>query len=33
MIHIVRRLPPPVQKALFAASLLAVAGGVFLLLQ
>ncbi len=33
MLHIVRRLPPLAQKALFATSLLALAGGVFLLLQ
>ena len=31
MLHIVRRLPPPVQKALWVASIAALAIGVFLL--
>ncbi len=33
MLHIVRRLPPPVQKVVWVVSVLALAGGVFLLLQ
>ncbi|PQA87970.1 hypothetical protein CW354_06435 [Marinicaulis flavus] len=33
MIHIVRRLPPPARKALFAVSVLGLAAGVLLLLR
>jgi hypothetical protein len=33
MLHIVRRLPPNAQKALLAVSLIALALGLFLLLQ
>ena len=33
MLHIVRRLPPSVQQALFAVSAVALLGGCFLLLR